>query len=442
MKRVSIVGSGYVGLVTGAGLAEFGHEVVCVDVDDERIATINEGRIPFHEPGLEELVRKHSGGRLRGDTNLAAAVEGSDITFIAVGTPSLPDGAIDLSHVISAAQGIGEILRGKDSRHLVVTKSTVVPGTTASVIIPTLESASGSRAGDGFSVAVNPEFLTEGSAVDDFLRPDRIVIGANEPAAADEIEELYAPLTDVPFVVTTPSTAEFIKYASNALLATMISFSNELSNLSEAIDDVDIVDVMRGVHNSRYLKTGDSMAAITSFLEAGCGFGGSCLPKDTGALIAHGDTLGVGMPLLKAVIDTNSGRAEALLEILRRHHGNLHQLPVTVLGLAFKPDTDDTRESPSFAIVDRLLGSGARVRVHDPAVSDDALPAHWRGQVVYQRDIESALTDTRAVIIVTRWEEYKGLPNILERMGISPLVIDGRRMLSPDSVAKYDGIGR
>jgi UDPglucose 6-dehydrogenase/GDP-mannose 6-dehydrogenase len=442
MSNVSIVGSGYVGLVTGAGLAEIGHDVVCVDLDQSRVDAINQGQVPFHEPGLGELLGRHSGKRLHATTDLRSAIHQSNITFIAVGTPSRSDGSIDLSQVLAAAQGIGEAIRTSTKQHIVLTKSTVVPGTTQESIVPALEKASGKRVGEGFQVGVNPEFLTEGSAVSDFLQPDRIVIGAFDDQVAKEIRELYAPLGDIPAVLTKPGTAELIKYASNTLLATMISFSNEMANLAEELDGVDIVDVMEGVHNSRYLTSSGSKAAITGFLEAGCGFGGSCLPKDTRALVALGRHLGIETPLLSAVLEVNQHRAERVLRILRRHIPELSSRTVLVLGLSFKPDTDDVRESPAIPIVERLLTDGARVLVHDPMVGVGSMPPSWQGHVEHRSDLKSALKEAEAVILVTKWDEYRHLPETLAEIGHSPVIIDGRRFLSADSSPDYDGIGR
>lgn len=442
MTKISIVGSGYVGLVTGAGLAEIGHDVVCVDLDQQRVDAINQGQVPFHEPGLREIVGRNSGVRLHATTDLMSAIQQSKITFIAVGTPSRLDGSIDLSQVLGAAKGIGEAIRTSKSRHIVVTKSTVLPGTTQESIIPALEKASTKKAGEGFNVGVNPEFLTEGSAVSDFLEPDRIVIGAFDDHVAREIRGIYSPLGDVPTVLTKPGTAEMIKYVSNTLLATLISFSNEIANLAEVLDGVDVVDVMEGVHNSRYLTTSDSKAAITSFLEAGSGFGGSCLPKDTRAMVALGQNLGIETPLLDAVLDVNHHRPDRVLGILRRHIPELTGRTVLVLGLSFKPDTDDVRESPAIPIVEGLLTEGARVLVHDPLVQADSMPPSWRGRVEHRPVLKPALEEAEAVVLVTKWDEYRRLPETLSEIARSPVIIDTRRLLRADSVSAYDGIGR
>ncbi len=286
--RVSIIGTGYVGLVTGACLAEKGHQVTCVDIDQRRVDALNRAESPIFEAGLDELLRAHVGGRLRATTDLTQAVLDSELTLVAVGTPF--DGReIDLTAVSGATRQVGEALKLKASYHVVVIKSTVVPGTTDGHVLPILEDASGKKAGAGFGVAMNPEFLSEGEAVRDFLFPDRIVLGGIDERSIDALARLYEPFDDVPRIRTNTRTAEMIKYASNALLATLISFSNELANLGAALGGIDSVDVMRGVHLSQYFRgrNADGLPPITSFLAAGCGYGGSCLPKDVSALVAH-----------------------------------------------------------------------------------------------------------------------------------------------------------
>jgi UDPglucose 6-dehydrogenase len=438
--NVAIVGMGYVGLVTGVCLAEKGHDVTCLDLDEEKVAAVRAGRAPIFEAGLDELLERNLGERFRAETSLADAVRTADLTMIAVGTPF--DGKeIDLSAVRTAAREIGETLRIADGYPVVVVKSTVVPGSTLKVVVPALEEASGKGAGVDFGVGVNPEFLTEGQAVDDFMHPDRLVLGSIDERTSAVLEELYASFADVPRIRTTVTTAEMIKYASNALLATSISFSNELADLCSAVGDVDVVDVMRGLHASTYLTVDGKPAPITSFLEAGCGFGGSCLPKDVKALIAHGERLGTPMPLLQAVIEVNGRRPEEVVAVVQRHLPSLAGARVTVLGLAFKPDTDDVRESPALPIIERLLAEGAVVRVHDPVVA--TLPEQLaEAHVELESNLEAALAEADAIVLVTRWQEYERLPELLSSREEQPLVVDGRRMLRPDVVARYEGIGR
>lgn len=442
--RVAVVGSGYVGLVSGVCLAETGHEVVCVDVSADRVAGILRGEPPIHEAGLEPLLRAHLGRRFTATQDLGAAVRGSDLTLVAVGTP-FDGAAIDLGYVRRAAEQIGHALRTVSGYHVVVVKSTVVPGTTDSVVTPLLERASGKRAGRDFGVGMNPEFLTEGQAVRDFLEPDRIVLGAGDERALEVLEALYEAFPGVPRIRTNPRTAEMIKYASNALLATAISFSNEVANLCAALGGVDAVEVMRGLHVSSYLSLPGADGArleapITSFLLPGCGFGGSCLPKDVSALAAHGEAAGMPMPLMRAVLAVNRGQPAQLIRRLEAHLPSLEGRRVAVLGLAFKPDTDDVRESPAFPVIDLLLERGARVTAYDPV----AMPAARRvlgDRIAYASSLEGCLAGVDAVLLVTRWKEFEAVPGLLRDMATPPLLVDGRRQLSGRDVPRYAAIG-
>jgi UDPglucose 6-dehydrogenase/GDP-mannose 6-dehydrogenase len=441
---ISVIGTGYVGLVSGACFAEIGHDCVCVDVDASKVERINRGEAPIHENGLDALLQRHVGTRLRATTDLRTAVLESSITFIAVGTPF--DGTrIDLSYVREAARQIGTALRDKPSFHTVVVKSTVVPGTTDDVVAVELERASGKRAGVDFGVGMNPEFLTEGVAVDDFMRPDRIVIGGTDARAIAAQREVYAAFKTTPTLETNNKTAEMIKYTSNSVLATMISFSNEIGNLCDALGGVDVADVMRGVHLARYFTTtlaeGQRVKApISSFLWAGCGYGGSCLPKDTKALSAHGGAHGAPMPLLDAVIATNLSQPQRMLALLRRHFAELRGLRVAVLGLAFKEDTDDMRESPAIPIVRQLIEQGAHVTAYDPIAADAARKVLPDG-VRYAQSLEQALQQVDAALLITRWDEFQRVPELLKGRADAPVVIDGRRVIEPASVARYEGIG-
>ena len=437
--KVAVIGTGYVGLVSAAGLAAMGHEVTCVDIDPERVAMVERGEAPIHEPGLDDLL---TAKRIDATTDLAAAVREADLTLICVGTPSRPDGSIDLSFVERAASQIGEALVGQTRFHAVVVKSTVVPGSTDTVVLPAVEKASGRSVGVDIGVGVNPEFLTEGQAVDDFLRPDRIVIGG-DPGTVEVLRLLYEPFEGVPVIATSTRNAEMIKYASNALLATAISFANEIADVGSAIGEIDIAEVMAGVHASRYLTTTlpDGVrvrAGLAPYLEAGCGYGGSCLPKDVAALTSHGRSAGLTMPLLTAVATVNKQRADRLVDLVSKGLEGLAGRKVTVLGLAFKPDTDDIRESPAFPVVRRLLDGGAEVTVHDPVVGPGALAGF--PTVQHTHELETAVKGADAIVIVTRWSEYLDVPNLVGEQ--APLVVDGRRMLDPGSVSRYRGIGQ
>ncbi len=442
--KVSVLGTGYVGLVSGACLADKGHQVTCIDLDKTKVDRINKGDPPIFENGLEDLLKRNIGTRLKATLDTRQAVLDSDLTLIAVGTPF--DGkVIDLKYVKEAARVIGAALKEKNSYHVVVVKSTVVPGTTDKVVLPILEEASGKKAGRDFGVGMNPEFLTEGEAISDFMDPDRIVLGGIDARSQDAQDELYAAFKDAPRLRTNNSTAEMIKYASNALLATMISFSNELANLGSTLGGIDSAEVMAGLHLGRYLNPvladGTRISpAINSFLMAGCGFGGSCLPKDVSALAAHGRAIGLPMNLLSAVLDINAKQPDQVFRLLGKHFPSLAGKRIAVLGLSFRPDTNDMRESPAIPIVKRLAAEKAIVTGYDPAAKAEA--AHIFGNIISLADsLDACLKDADAVILVTRWKEFNQVPAKLKAMAKPPVLIDGRRMLAKDSVPKYEGIG-
>jgi UDPglucose 6-dehydrogenase len=443
--KVSVIGTGYVGLVSGVCLAEIGHDVVCVDVDAGKLAKILRGEPPIFEEGLPELLRKNLGRRFTATGDLRAAVLGSELSLIAVGTPF--DGTrIDLSYVRAAAREIGEALRDKKGYHVVVVKSTVVPGTTDTEVKAVLEESSGKRAGEEFGLAMNPEFLTEGQAVRDFMAPDRIVLGAIDARAMEVLDALYAPFRHVPKIRTNPRTAEMVKYASNALLATAISFSNEIANLCAQLGEVDVVDVMEGVHASSYLSVTfpdgkRGKAPLTSFLGAGCGFGGSCLPKDVKALVAQGEGAGAPMPLLRAVLTVNEAQPAQVLRLLEKHfRGGVLGLRVGVLGLAFKPDTDDVRESPAIPVIRLLLAKSASVKAYDPVAVPEARKVLGTG-VTYVDTLEACVQKVDAVVLLTRWKQFESVPAMLAAQETPPLLLDGRRQLDKQAVPRYAGIG-
>jgi UDPglucose 6-dehydrogenase/GDP-mannose 6-dehydrogenase len=442
--RISVLGVGYVGLVTGACFADTGHVVTCVDVDPGRVAAINRGECPIFETGLPEVLGRTVGRTLSATLDAAGAIANSEITFIAVGTPF--DGErIDLGQIHEAARIIGRALRDKPGYHVVVVKSTVVPGTTDGSVRPILEQESGKRAGADFGLGMNPEFLTEGEAINDFMYPDRIVLGGLDARTQDVLAAVYAPFA-APLIRTNNSTAELIKYSSNALLATLISFSNELANLATALGGIDAAEVMRGLHASRYLSTALDdgrvvVPPIVSFLLGGCGFGGSCLPKDVAALAAHGTAAGVPMRMMRAVLDINANQHQQMIALAHKHLPSLAGRRVTVLGVAFRPDTNDTRESPAIPIVTSLLAEGAQVVVYDPAAAAEA-ERHFGQTVTVAPTLEAAVADAEAILIVTSWREFLRLPDLLATLGRNPVVIDGRRMLPPSAVERYEGIGR
>ena len=443
--RISVVGAGYVGLVSGVCFAEIGHECVCVDVDASKVERINKGMAPIHEAGLDELLSRHAGKRFRATTDLKKAVLESEVTFIAVGTPF--DGVkIDLAYIREATLQIGAALREKAEYHTVIVKSTVVPSTTDSVVRPLLEQASGKQAGRDFGLGMNPEFLTEGVAIDDFMKPDRIVLGGIDARSIDVQRRVYAPFERVPVLSVNNATAEMIKYASNSVLATFISFSNEIANVCESLGNVDAAEVMKGVHLARYFNVPSpdgvqSNAPITSFLWPGCGYGGSCLPKDTKALSAHASSLGAAMPLLDSVIAINQARPLHMLALLEKHYSSLRGVTVCLLGLAFKEDTDDVRESPAIPLARILLERGARVCGFDP-VANQSAAAVLPPQVHLFDSLEEAVLDADALFLITRWRDFNRVPELVRGSSNPPLIVDGRRYLEPSSVARYEGIGR
>lgn len=443
--KVSVVGTGYVGLVSGVCLAEKGHQVTCVDIDQEKVDKINEAIPPIYERGLEELLKKNVPGNLKATPDLHRAVLETELSLIAVGTP-FDGNEIDLRYIKEVAHQIGQALRDKSGYHVVVVKSTVVPGTTDEVVRPILEQASGKKAGVDFGVGMNPEFLREGEAIQDFMFPDRIVLGGIDEESIIALEELYSVFEGVDKLRTNPKTAEMIKYTANSLLATMISFSNEIANLCTDLGGIDIVEVMKGVHLDKRLSPilpdGDRIVpSFTTYIEAGCGFGGSCFPKDVKALISHGKKAGRPMQLLDAVIQVNEHQPQQVLALLKKHFPSLKGVHVAILGLAFKPGTDDMRESPAIPIVRELLAEKAIVKAYDPVAKHEAQKLFGNHQIVYCDDLAQTFDNVEVVVLLTRWQEFRHIPELLTHLDPPPLFIDGRRMLDKNSIARYDGIG-
>jgi UDPglucose 6-dehydrogenase len=446
--RLTIVGSGYVGLTTGICLAGLGHEVRCVDVVPEDVAAINAGKPPFYEPQLaERLGEVLANGRLRATTDLDAAVTGSSMTVIAVGTPTT-DRGIDLSYVMAAVRQVGLALRGVDNYHVVVVKSTVVPGTTDGLVRRLLEETSGRVVGE-FGLCVNPEFLREGSAIHDFLHADRIVIGQWDNRSGQELAEVYRSF-DCPILVTTMRNAEMMKYASNAFLATLISFSNEIAALCEATPGTDVTEVLRGLHLDRRLSPvvdGKRIRpGILDFLWAGCGFGGSCLPKDVNALRAYARECSVATDVLDAVMAVNCRRPAQLVGLAERALGSLSGANATVLGLAFKPNTGDVRASPALPVIKLLRSKGANVRAYDPLVYSAYALDGVRESVTLCPTPDIALRDADVALLVTACPEFAGWDwTTLCGSMRQPVVVDGRHALSRvswPSDARYLTIGQ
>ncbi len=428
--RVVIIGGGPVGLVSGAVLADIGHQVCVVDIDPERTGCIARGEAPFHEPGLPDLLRHVVGtGRLVAATDAAAPVRAAEVILICVGTPPTGHGA-DLAALRAAAVGVGEALAGAPGYRAVAVKSTVPPGTTVGVVEPLLRAHSG-LGPEGLGVGMNPEFLREGVAVADMRTPDRIVLGVGDDRVRSAFEELYQPF-QAPLIFTTPTGAEMAKYASNALLATLVSFANEVAALCESVAGADAVDVLRAVHADRRFRPPPGAvaepAAITSYLLPGLGYGGSCFPKDTEALAAWASERRTPTPILDAVRLVNAERPERVLALLRSRI-TLAGARIAVLGLTFKPDTDDLRESRSLHLVRLLHAAGATVSACDPMA---AAPAGTllAGIAEVSPDPETALAGADAAIVATAWPSLVALdPTAVRRLMRRPLVLDARRSL-------------
>jgi UDPglucose 6-dehydrogenase len=445
--RISIIGTGYVGLVSGVCLASSGHMVTCVDIKPEAVSRINKGQAPLYEPDLGDLLANVvAAGKLRATDDIHGAVRRTDVTLICVGTPTVGSEA-DLTQIVSASESIGVALADKSTYHVVAVKSTVLPGTTEGAVKNAVEARSGRPLGDGWGLCMNPEFLREGHAVEDFLAPDRIVIGASEHRAAEVLLRVYEHI-DCPKLVTSPQTAEMIKYVTNSLLATMISFSNEVANLCSVVPGIDAREVWKGVHLDRRLTpvTLDGRSpGLTEYLWHGLGFGGSCLPKDTTALRGFGKRLGSPTPILEAVLSTNASQPLRLVSLLRREM-DVAGRTVAVLGLAFKPGTDDVRESPALPVVTALRQQGAQVIVHDPVGMTQARCQTAFEDVTFAPDWQTALKGADACCLITAWPEYRMIrPEDFIRLMRRPLVIDGRGMFEPSVLAEagvaWRGIG-
>jgi UDPglucose 6-dehydrogenase len=429
--RLTLFGSGYVGLVTAAFFADRGNHVVCVDTDAARVRTLRRGKVPFYEPGLSELVRRNAaGGRLKFTTDAAAGVAHGQLIFIAVGTPQGEDGSADLSGVLAVADTIG---RHVDGYRVIVDKSTVPVGTADRVREGIAAQLKRRRARHPFDVISNPEFLKEGAAVDDFMKPDRIVIGVDSPRPLKLLRELYAPFNrnhDKLIVMKTRS-AELTKYAANAMLATRISLMNEMANIAEEVG-ADIEQVRIGIGS-------DSRIGF-QFIYAGCGYGGSCFPKDVKALASAADGTGYSADLVRSVDALNQRQKERFYDKVRRYFGGkLKGRTVALWGLAFKPGTDDMREAPSLVVIEGLLADGAKVRAYDPEAGE-AARARFRRQpgVTVCASAEQAARGADALVIVTEWNEFRS-PDFpqLKRLLKAPVIFDGRNLFDPELVAGY-----
>jgi UDPglucose 6-dehydrogenase len=431
--HIAVIGSGYVGLVTGTCFAEFGVEVTCVDVDAEKVARLNRGDIPIYEPGLEQLVEKNThAGRLHFTTDLKSAIEQALVIFLAVGTPPQEDGSADLKYIEAAARSIAEHMNGYK---VIVTKSTV-PVSTNERLRKIIREHQKKQI--NFGVVSNPEFLREGAAINDFMRPDRVVIGSRDEEAIAIMRDLYRPLylIETPFVITSPEAAELIKYAANAFLATKISFINEIANLCDEIG-CDVHDVARAL--------GMDGRIGRKFLHPGPGFGGSCFPKDTRALTSVARAYKSDTLIVDAVIEVNHRQRARMIEKIERLLGDCQGKTIAVLGLAFKPETDDMREAPSIDIIRGLIERGATVRAFDPVAVKEA--AKVMQDVAYAEDEYVAAAGADALIFVTEWNQFRALD--MQRMRDlmrTPKIADLRNIYEPEAMREmgfdYIGVGR
>lgn len=430
--KIAVVGTGYVGLVLGACLAENGNDVICVDKDASKVAMLEDGKMPIYEPGLEEIVRgNYKDNRLSFTTEISGAVKASDIVFIAVGTPEKEDGSADLQHVLAVARDIG---RAMEKYTVIVDKSTVPVGTAKKV-----HATIAAETTHPFSVVSNPEFLKQGAAVDDFMKPDRVVIGCDDDRSGELMKELYAPFTrtGAPIMMMDTASAELCKYAANSMLATRISFMNEIANVCELVG-ANVDHVRRAI--------GADVRIGKSFLFPGIGYGGSCFPKDVQAMMRSSRDKGYDFKILQAVEDVNDLQKSRLFERMEAHFKSLKGLTIAIWGLAFKPKTDDMREAPAITIIEKLLAAGATVRAFDPEAMKSAHRV-FGNRITYVDKSYDALHGADALAVVTEWNEFRE-PDFkkMKQLLKQPVVFDGRNVYSPEQMRSlgftYMSIGR
>lgn len=439
--KISIVGTGYVGLVTGISLSALGHEVTCVDSDKNKVSKINKGISPFYEPGLDKILKKSLKKKLSATEDLEKSVIESDVIIIAVGTPTV-NNKIDLTFIEKTAKQIGQAISKTNKYKVITVKSTILPGVTETIVKPILEKYSKKKAGKDFGLCMNPEFLREGCALEDALHPDRIVIGQIDEKSGKEFAKIYSKFS-CPKIFTNLYTAEMTKYAANALFATLISFSNEIARISEATGKIDVVDVWKGVHLDKrlspYIGKKQIKPEILNYILSGCGFGGSCFPKDIKALATFAKEMKVNTEIIKSVINVNKTQPHRVILLLQNALGeNLKNKQVAILGLSFKPNTDDTRESPALSIIKELISEGAKVVYHDPMAEIANIP--------HARTVEETVKNADAAVVVTAWKEYLKLsPQFFKKNMKQAIVIDSRRIYDKNSFIQagiiYKGIG-
>lgn len=424
--HITVIGSGYVGTTISACFAEIGHTVAAIDIDQQIVDTLNAGEAPISEPGLDDLIAKHAGSRLTASTSYDAVPE-SDVTFLAIGTPSNDDGSIDLDGLEAAAKATSEALADKDDRHLVVTKSTVTPPSIRQILEPAIRTGSDGNA--AIDIATNPEFLKEGTAVSDFQNPDKLVVGTNSEWSTDRLTAVYEPLleAETPIVETDPETAAMIKYANNAFLASKISLINDLGNICKefGLDAYEVADAI-----------GLDDRISEQFLRSGVGWGGSCFPKDVNAIIAAARAEGYEPAMLEAAVTVNDRQPDRLVAGLQKHV-DLEGARIAVLGLAFKPNTDDIRNSRTIPVIEALQAGGADIVAYDPVAAEPM--AEQFPEIEYAETAAEALTGANGVAVVTDWEEFSELDEEFDAMS-TPVVVDGRRCIERREGIIYDGL--
>lgn len=437
--KVAVIGCGYVGLITSVGLASKGHKVLAIDIDSTRVEKIKMGVTPFHEPGLDKVLKACLKD---GSLNISSEVYdvlNCEIVLVCVQTPPRPNGAINLQILEAATRSLATVFAKKPILRTVVIRSTIIPGTTDQFVTPIFQKVAAKT-----HLAFNPEFLREGSAWDDFINPDRIVVGSQSAYAIKQLKRLFTPFR-APFIATTTSTAELAKYASNTFLATLVSFSNEIARICEMTPNTDVEDVLGIIHKDRRFKATNrsKTLGILSYIKAGCGFGGSCFPKDLTALIAYANSLGEEAKLLKAVEAINVGQSARIVKMVTDALGNLEKRRIVVLGAAFKGGTDDLRESPGLRIVDELLKRKAKVSIYDPLVNEKNLRSYQKKGVMVAETLKDAIKRVDACIIASNAPEFIKLNQLRKLSKKNFMIVDGRRILKnlKDSKQKYFAVG-
>tara|TARA_A100001015_G_C15010652_1_gene722921 strand:- start:1048 stop:2379 length:1332 start_codon:yes stop_codon:yes gene_type:complete len=440
--KISIIGMGYVGLITGLGFCNYGHKVICLEKNKKKINDLNNNKDIIYEPGLKKILKKHLNKNFFASQDFKEIILNTDVTFIAVGTP-FENGKFSIKYLKSAAKEIGLSIKNKKKYHVIVIKSTILPGTTDTIIKKQIEKYSGKKAGKNFGLSMNPEFLREGEAINDFINSDRIVIGHDNLKTQSIVKKIYKKFKNVPIITTNNKTAELIKYTSNSLLANLISFSNEISNIADKIGGINFDEVLSGVELDRRItkKINNKLVTpgIVSYLEPGCGFGGSCFPKDVKALSFLASRLNVNNYVLKSIIKTNEEQINKIEDIVLK---NIKQKKknILILGLAFKPNTDDIRESPSIKLIKKLLkNKKIIIEVFDP-VAENNTRKIFKDSIKYSTSLSQSTKNKDIIIVMTKWQIFKGLNNLLPKNSNS-LIIDPRRFLKKNRFKNYSAFG-